>query len=139
MDDKLVTVASFSEPIQAHLASAKLEAEGIEYFIIDENIVGMYWLYSQAVGGVKLQVRERDAEKATQLLQTGSQKQDAVVEKKESVKQGSDICCPKCGSGDIEYEKYSKTVFYLTILFFKFPVPFLKDEYRCNSCEHRWQ
>ena len=139
MDDKLVTVASFSEPIKAHLASAKLEAEGIEYFIIDENIVGMYWLYSQAVGGVKLQVREKDAEKATQLLQTGSQKQDAVVEKKEPVKQGSDICCSKCGSVDIEYEKYSKKTFFLTILFLGFPVSYFKNEYRCNSCGHRWQ
>jgi hypothetical protein len=139
MDDKLVTVATFSEPIQAHLASAKLAAEGIEYFIIDENIVSMYWLYSQAVGGVKLQVRENDAEKALQTLRISSQKQDAVAGKIEPEKQGSDSCCPKCGSGDIQYEKYSKKTFFLTILFLGFPVSYLKDECRCNSCGHRWQ
>ena len=138
MDEKLVTVASFNEPLYAHLASAKLEAAGIQGFITDENMAGVYWLASQAIGGVKLQVRGKDVEKASQILQISSQKQDIKVEKKEPEKE-TDICCPRCGSEDIECEKYSKTVFYLTILFLRFPVPFLKNQYRCNSCGHRWK
>jgi hypothetical protein len=139
MSNSLVTVASFREPLQAHLASARLEAEDIECCITDENIVGMYWLYSQAVGGVKLQVRKQDVKKAIQILQAGPYKQKLEVEKNECKKQGHDICCPKCHSEEIEYEKYSIKAFYLTILFLGFPTLFRKNKYGCNSCGHRWK
>jgi hypothetical protein len=139
MSDNLVTVASFSEPLQAHLASTKLEAEGIECCISDENIVGMYWLYSQAVGGVKLQVREKDVERARLMLQLPQEQKDAVVEKEEIQQKESGTCCPKCSSEEIEYEKYSKKAFYLTILFLGFPALFRKDRYGCNSCGHKWK
>jgi hypothetical protein len=68
MSDRLVTVATFSTALEAHVARTKLESEGIEGFILDENIVGLNWLYSAAVGGVKLKVREDDLPVAQKLL-----------------------------------------------------------------------
>jgi hypothetical protein len=46
-----------------------LEREGIESFIDDANIVTMNWLYANAVGGVRLRVRGRDAERAGHIIQ----------------------------------------------------------------------
>jgi len=69
MSDALILIATFSHPFEAHLAKGKLESEGIEAFIADENIVGINWLYSNLVGGVKLKVREEDRDRALKLLQ----------------------------------------------------------------------
>ena len=69
MSGRLITIASFSQPIEAHLTKTRLEADGIECFIFDEHIVRMNWLYSNAIGGVKLQVKEPDVERSIEILQ----------------------------------------------------------------------
>jgi hypothetical protein len=69
MPEALILIATFSHPFEAHLAKGKLESEGIEAFIADENIVGLNWLYSNLVGGVKLKVHEEDRERALKVLQ----------------------------------------------------------------------
>lgn len=66
--EKLIIIAQFSKGFDAHLAKSKLESEGIEGFLADEHIVQMNWLYSNLVGGVKLQVRESDLVKAKEAL-----------------------------------------------------------------------
>jgi len=64
----LVTIARFSYPTEAHIARTKLETEGIWAFVADEHLITANWLYSNAVGGVKLQVSERNAEQALEIL-----------------------------------------------------------------------
>jgi hypothetical protein len=73
MTDKLVTVATYTEPTAAHLARQQLEAEGIHCFVGDDTTTGMDWLLGNAIGWVKLQVLESDAERATALLERPSQ------------------------------------------------------------------
>ena len=43
---------------------------GIAAAVTDESLVAMDWLLSNAVGGVKVQVWDEDAEKAVQLLES---------------------------------------------------------------------
>ena len=45
-----------------------LEDAGIQCFLEDENVVRMDWLGSNAMGGIKLVVRKKDAEAAEKLL-----------------------------------------------------------------------
>ena len=71
MPERLVTVASFSQAMEAHLSRARLESEGIECFISDEFTITNNWLFSNAIGGVKLNVRESDAQEALEVLQHG--------------------------------------------------------------------
>ena len=59
-----VVVATFSFPLDAHIAKANLESVGISSFIADEHTVNMQWLYSDAMGGVRLFVQEKDLEEA---------------------------------------------------------------------------
>jgi len=66
--DKWVTVLVTSLPQQLWIIRGRLESEGIPCFIKDELTVQSYNFYSNAVGGVKLQVLEKDAEKAVQIL-----------------------------------------------------------------------
>jgi len=62
------TLASFNLPMDAHLLRARLEGSGITAYVRDENLITLDWLYSNAVGGVKVDVMDEDYEKALELL-----------------------------------------------------------------------
>ena len=69
MTDAWVTVERFIDPISAQVARSRIEAEGIECFLADE---GMGGLFSYGlVKGVRLQVRPEDRARAEEILQAG--------------------------------------------------------------------
>lgn len=57
---KFVTIISFTYSFQAYILKGKLESEGIICFIKDELAVQSNPIYSNALGGIKLQVMEQD-------------------------------------------------------------------------------
>jgi hypothetical protein len=69
MPGQLVTIATFDLVPKARLAQNTLEKAGIKSVVTDENIVAMDWLFGNAVGWVKLQVLEEDAERAVAALE----------------------------------------------------------------------
>ncbi len=66
--EKLVTVETFSSSWEAQLARACLEAEGVHSVIADEHFHRLYRALTSTLGGVRLQVRPEDAERAAELL-----------------------------------------------------------------------
>jgi len=69
MARQLVTIATFDQPPKARLAQNALRAAGIQAAVTDEGVVAMDWLLSNAVGGIKVQVWEDDAERAVAELE----------------------------------------------------------------------
>jgi hypothetical protein len=65
---KLVTIETFSSAWEAQLARASLEAEGIDSVIADEHFLRLYGALTSTLGGVRLQVRPEDADRASELL-----------------------------------------------------------------------
>ncbi len=65
----LVTIATFTFPNEHSVIKARLESEGIECFVKDEMTVQVHPFYSQAIGGIKLQVWRSDEEKAIAILE----------------------------------------------------------------------
>ena len=65
----LVTVASYRDLPNADIARAALESAGIPAWIQDDNLVRMDWFYSNAIGGIRLQVDAADAEAAREILE----------------------------------------------------------------------
>lgn len=65
---KWVTVRTFTLPTQAMVASSVLQSEGIEFVLQDELTVQVDPFYSNAVGGVKLNVRAEEAAHAHEVL-----------------------------------------------------------------------
>jgi hypothetical protein len=63
-----VTIARYDSMPEAHIAMGRLHAENIDAWLADEHLVQTDWLYSIAVGGIKLQVRAGDVEQALQAL-----------------------------------------------------------------------
>ena len=68
MADDLVTVGACFSVEEAHVLKNLLEAEGISVFLADEKTSGFAWHLSNAIGGVKLQVRADQAERAMTIL-----------------------------------------------------------------------
>jgi len=69
MDEKIIKIANFDEYTKAEITKIALEREGIECFLAGENFVATYGLYSSAVGGVELFIKESDKQKAEAILQ----------------------------------------------------------------------
>ncbi|PTY02670.1 hypothetical protein DB347_23445 [Opitutaceae bacterium EW11] len=67
------TVATFSKPFEAHLLIGRLEGSGVHAFARDENFVTLDWLYSNAIGGVKVDVSDEDYERAMDILKEGEE------------------------------------------------------------------
>ena len=134
---RLVTVATFSYPTQAYVPKARLEAEGIRVFLADEQTITMNWLYSNAIGGVKLQVREPDVERALEILNqepTGTKTTDAKPAEEEQRRE-----CPRCHSTTVRYQKYSTRLAFVSLLILNFPIPFLKKKWKCLDCGYEWK
>lgn len=62
------TIAHYTDPIEAHLARGRLLSEGIDAHLGDEHLAIANWEWRLAVGGVKLRVADRDAERARAVL-----------------------------------------------------------------------
>jgi hypothetical protein len=65
---KLVTIATFDQAAQARLAKNALDEAGVQATVTDESLVAMDWLLSNAIGGIKVQVWDEDAERAVAVL-----------------------------------------------------------------------
>jgi hypothetical protein len=87
---EFILLQSFTNYIDAHILMGRLEEEGIQCWLKDENTVTIDPILTNAIGGIKLMVAETQFERASDLLQ------QYVREKRSHLK------CPRCGSGNIE-------------------------------------
>ena len=93
-------------------------------------MINMQWLYSDAMGGVRLQVPAAYAEKARELL---AEDMSEVVE----LEQGSDSAvCSVCGSNNIEPYQAGRRWAFLVFLGLDFPLFPFKNTVRCKDCGH---
>jgi hypothetical protein len=69
MSEKLITIATFGNAVEANLAKNRLETAGIRAFLADADTVDMAWQLTGAVGGIKLQIPADDEEVALSLLE----------------------------------------------------------------------
>jgi Putative prokaryotic signal transducing protein len=131
---ELVTAASFSAPYEAHLAKGQLEANGIMAVIADEYTAGMNWLFSNAIGGVKVQVDKPDLEDALKILALSGQQEGDALEVDDSWGE-----CPKCGSKTVEFILERKGPAVLTWLLIGIPLLFASKKLRCLNCNNDWK
>jgi hypothetical protein len=63
-----VVLRRYRDMPAAFVEKSVLDASGIECFLQDDNVVRMDWLWSNALGGIKLMVREKDSPVAERIL-----------------------------------------------------------------------
>jgi hypothetical protein len=79
MNEKLVTVARFSDYIQADLARQLLEDEGIQSFVMGQNVGNVYSGVPVAVD-IELQTPASKAEEARQILEASEREKQELAE-----------------------------------------------------------
>lgn len=133
MTGRLVTIAQYRDLPEAGLAKSRLEAAGILCFLDNEYMVGLNWLYSNALGGVKLNVPEENAEEAREII-------DEITEPIAIDSEGllPDSACPACGATEIETKNYTRKFAALTLLI-SLPMLLFWKRYSCKICGHRWK
>ena len=150
-----VTVASFDNSFDAHLAQIHLEAHGIECFVTDENIVAMDWLLSNAIGGIKLTVRGSDARVASGILERharaaeqASGKEARRWERSRNPRNSAPpridratASCPRCGSANVYREKLpANAVWWIYLLSLGgLMLPLFRRQHRCARCGQVWE
>lgn len=131
----LVTIKTFFYDHETILYEPTFQAEGINYFLKDQKTIAIDPLVSNAIGGIKLQVREEDEERARALV--------ALIEANNSYSELGTVIsvngqkyektldeCPKCHSEEIYVYKQS----FFEGLF----KPFANKPRYCNNCQHTW-
>jgi len=135
----MFTISTFSKPEEAHLFCTRLEAVDIPAYVQDEFTVQNFWWYSNAIGGVRVQIFDEDVDEALEFLSCDTEQQlpDTV-----------DVVCPKCGSIHAAPDEVPRRIAYLLLLFGR-PLllvvgPFLllwllRRNWRCQDCQHTWR
>jgi DNA-directed RNA polymerase subunit RPC12/RpoP len=134
---ELITFKVFDTAIEAHILKNRLEDEDILCFIFDENIVTLNPLLNFAVGGIRLQINQKDFEKAKGILaemndQPYTDDTDAA------------ITCPNCDStqlySDFKTMKDAKgaIAWFTAFLLGIFPL-YSKSVYRCKECDTEFE
>jgi hypothetical protein len=135
MPDEIVTLWAYRDLPEALIAQGKLQAEGVESFLADENIVRMDWFWSNLIGGVKLQVAAKDAEAALAIL---GEEIPAGFTAEEVGEEYQQPACPKCGSLDVGFETINKEVALAALYVLSLPMPITKNSWKCESCGAQW-
>jgi len=136
---QIVTLARYSFPTEAYIHKTKLESEGIWAFVADAETVTANWLYSNAIGGVRLQVKQEDVEKASEILNREPEPLEWDENLDEDEDKEEEMLCPECSSADVEYERYSIRLIFLSWLLLSVPLPFFKRKWKCQQCGYSWK
>jgi ribosomal protein S27AE len=121
----MITLRSFDNYFLANITLTKLQDAGIECYLKDENTVTIDPILSNAIGGIKLVVKEADAADAKQLLQQFDE------EYLKSVK------CPKCSATEITLVTKPGASNYITAIFtwlFSSYAVAAESIYQCGKC-----
>jgi len=129
-----VMIARYGGVPEALVAKSMLDSAGIESFLGDENLVRLDWFYSNLAGGIKLMVREEDAETATAVLERNIPEKLEVA----GVGEYEQPSCPKCGSLDVSFDGLDKRVAY-TGFFLGVPIHLKHKGGKCHACGHEWE
>jgi len=134
--DPIVNISSYRDLQDAYLAKGKLESEGIKVFLKNEYTIGVQWLYSGALGGVKLDVPKSQAQQALDILR--EDKSEEIIKQSNNRNIKNNDVCPICKSTNIQYYERSRKFGALTLLT-GIPLILFGKRYKCLDCNHKWK
>jgi hypothetical protein len=132
---ELVTVESFTDPVEAHITRGLLESEGIPAMLGSEHHVWSSWHFSQALGGVRLQVPAEYAYRAREVL--ARQRRGEYQEALEQQQEIEPTRCARCGSTDLRFTRSFASVLllFLTLGISGLIFPPRISGIKCNTCQ----
>ena len=130
----VVSIRQFRDLHEALLAKGALDSAEIESFLVDDNMIRMDWFWSNLIGGIKLCVKQEDAEAALDLLEQSIPEEFEV----DGVGPYEQPRCPKCQSLDIVFEDLNEPVAWVSAYVLA-PIALHRKRWVCHSCGHRWR
>jgi len=132
----LVEIGNFPTPIDGAMAQARLEGAGIDAVLFDTELATS-WVYTNALGGVRLMVAAENEEAARALLAADANSlavndAAAVPDEDQIALDHPETWCPDCHSKDVETLREAPRG-WLARLFN--PGPAL----HCRACGHHWR
>jgi hypothetical protein len=133
----VTVVGRYRDLGEASLARSVLESAGIACYLRDENTVRNDWFWSNLMGGMRLQVADRDVAAAEGLLSQPIPETIAM----DGQPDYQQPHCPRCQSLDISYETLDTKVkaTSLLVLGIPLPSPVQKDFWHCHTCGCDWK
>ena len=132
-----VTIATYDDYLSANFDKQKLDDQGIDCYLADENTVTIKWILKNALGGIKLRVPGQQVGEALKILNENTE--GIPVDFKLEGKENS-LICPDCGSNNTGTEKYSKSIAGWTWLILGFPITATPiKQHRCFYYGHKWE
>jgi len=139
------TVITFTQPHEAHIAKGVLESVGIVSIVRDDLTAQVNNFYSNAIGGVKVDIKESDLDKGITTLRNAgyiiedTSKDFRNIELVELTRNIDKTHCPFCKSDNISLKKEANllTVIVYFILGVLFPI--FKRSYVCYECNKEWK
>ena len=126
-----VILRSFDNYIYANIVLGRLESEGVHAFLRDEYTVTIDPILTNAIGGIKLTVKEEDESRARELLE------------KFDLEKRQHLVCPNCGSHNVEFISSSrKAVNWFSALLGFFLASFalsVEKRYHCFNCNYEFE
>ncbi len=139
------TIQSFTYPHEAHVVKNYLESNGVEVNMQDEMTAQVNNFYSNAIGGVKLQVKEADVANGQKLLEEGGYDNTTQIQKKRKVEritkdENTNVdLCPYCRSENIAKRKEPNIAILVLFLLINALFPIFKSHYQCFDCGREWK
>ncbi len=139
VNERLIQVNSFDNPIDANMFKSRLESEGIQCFLPDEHTVSTYMFLSTAVGNIRVMVKESDYKRAEEIAEDF---RSDITADEEIAEHGSNCTpgeiCPECGSEETACFINNKRRAALSIILLGFPLFFPSKECKCSTCTYEW-
>lgn len=130
--NNLVKFKFYETALQANRDKQILAENGINSFIANEQLIQSDWLLSQAVGGIQLQVFEKDFHEAEKILKEYNENENFALEAEHTIdKPDFDFVCPECGSNHLYKDDSSTSFFGISIL--------SSENYVCYYCGNKFK
>ncbi|HUK46188.1 MAG TPA: DUF2007 domain-containing protein [Terriglobales bacterium] len=131
-EDKLCVARRFTSFAEALVARSLLNHSGISCHLADENMLGGNPILSNALGGVRLFVRESELSEASALLN------EPIPDSIEVPGLGNFVQprCPQCGSLDVAFGELNDAAKISLPL--GLPLPIRPHDWLCHKCGCRW-
>lgn len=134
----LVTVSTYTNALEAHIVKGRMEAEDIPAFIPHEHHVWAYWLLSNALGGVRVQVLAFHVAEAKKILSDiGNSTYEKILEAQEG--EFDKKYCPVCNSETAIVRGWNQRIALVVVSIYSIPTPYRLDTFWCLECGHRWR
>ena len=145
--DDLVTIARFSFPYQAYLLRGRLESEGIEAFVHQEDTSSVLPYLAVTKSGICVLVKQSEKENALAIMkvieETGTPASDlpAVIRINGNAYDLVNGICAECSSASVYLARandLSALGVVAVLITIQLPIK-LDHNYICTNCQYQWK